>query len=305
MSVGGTRTDGVVRLHVGPAGTVWCGTPGTPAGDSGLSPWEFFSGRGAAVLDGARAVRLLGAADNAPLVLKLRAWQAGSPAAAATAVELWSPGQVPAAWLADDPAAVVRHLWQPAGGVAVRHAMTPADAATYAMIDARGNPGVVRRLAEQHPAWAALTFVGRDADAGCRLLCDIVDPRWFRHPVRPGRWTRLYAYLGVVPRTVAAVVAGAAGGGRHFNRAANAVGVWYNQGGKTDHKGYLAGVAAAAASEAAGVTAATRRLVSLVATTWVAAAARPHPELAFDAVRFFGDAKTARAYERHVAGIRD
>lgn len=302
------------RLHVAADGHVWYGDGSSPAVDTGLDPWAF--AESAAYLDRLEAVqvvRLLGTAGNASLVVKLHERRAVDPTFRDKPVYLASPAGVPAAWLRADPGAVLHHLLQPPPSARGCHLLSPADYPTYAMIDtlagSRGVPEVTRRIAAHHPAWPVFTFLrGADLDAACRLLCDVVDPRWFHHPARPTRLTRLYAHLGLTPQNAAAVAGEGASPGRHFNRAATAVRVWYNSGLRrpaAEPADFPGAVLAGPGPLGRRLLAGTRRLVALVAWVWADGASRTrHADGGFDPAVFFRDQATSAAFARHLAAAR-
>lgn len=314
-----TSTGSVVRLHADADGYVWLGTAAAPAADTHLDADDLFaSGAADDALAAARVVRLIGSAANAALIVRLSDHVRGRGFAAT--VQVGSPASVPAAWLAADPAAVLQAVWHPPAWAVPSpgwHDLGAADYCVYKMIDAlgdrRGNsvPDVVKRAAERHPAWPAVTFVtGYDRDAACRLMCDVIDPRWYRHPTRPGRWSKLFARLGLTPVN-AAHCAGEAAIEANSNRAATAVRVWYNRHSKAttidgSPGSFLLRQAAAADSLAAGLLSGTRRLVALVAGVWADAVCtrRPHMDGVFDPARFFRDAALADEFRAHLGAAR-
>ena len=307
------RTDLVLRLHTDKDGLVWYGDHEQLATNTCLDAWDFFETETyLEELDNARVVRLLGTRANSTLVVKLQERRAGNPEFAKKTVWLVSPASVPGCWLRDDPASVLHHLWQPPFGASLLgcwHEMTTADYSTYAMIDTLGDkpgrevPEVTRRIAEYHPAWDAITFVrGVDEDAACRLLADIIDPRWYRHPSRPGRFSRLHAHLGLTPENMAACT-GDGRSGFHFNRATNAVRVWYNrsaQRGIKEPGDFLGQVLDAHGDNLAkGLLRGTQRLVEFVSAVWLDVVSPRHPESGFDPAQFFRDAGAVKAFEQH------
>lgn len=307
------RTESVVRLHTDSGGLVWFGNDATPAENTRLDPWDFFeSEEYLEGLDEADAVRLLGTKDNAPLVVRLHERRMTRPQFKAASVVLGSPGAVPSAWLRYDPVAVMHHLWQPepsAAPAAHWHDMRPTDYATYAMLNVVSDRGPVpeyaRRTAEYHPAWPAVTFINSaDLDAACTLLCHIVDPRWFRHHVRPTRLSRLFAHLGLTPANMAVIAGDSAAQGRHFNRAATAVRVWYNQrvsrGSKAPGDFLLKSLAGRTLAD--GLLHGTRRMVSLLTWFWLhAVQTTTHPDGGFCPSRFFRDVAVGEAFTNHAA----
>ena len=62
------------------------------------------------------------------------------------------------------------------------------------------------KILRYQPTWAAVSFVPTvNMAAACKLVCEIMDPRWYNHPRRPQRATRLFAYLGIMPANLAAL----------------------------------------------------------------------------------------------------
>src|SRR5262245_1682497 len=172
---------------------------------------------------------------------------------------------------------------------------------TYALINALAaddDGERARRVVTYHPAWPALSFLdGLDADAACRLLATVIDPRWFRHPARPARVSPLAAFLGLTPAAVAACLAGSPAA-----RPALVVDTW---GGREPQASFAAGaflhrLANEYEHRAAGVLAACRRLLTFLRVFWTCELVE-HPEVRFDPARFFGDATLADDFARHWA----
>jgi hypothetical protein len=190
--------------------------------------------------------------------------------------------------------------------------MTPADYPTYSMMNTfseatgREVPDIALRIAEYHPAWPAVTFVPTaDHHAAVRLICDIADPRWYRHPTRPTRLSRLYSHLGLTPQNVLALL-GEGQPGHNFNRAKNAVRVWYNlRAQKTAREPgdfLLRLLDARKENRAFGLLRGTQKFVAFVCAVWSDALKPPHPEVGFAASRFFGkEPREAKAFDRHLS----
>jgi len=128
----------------------------------------------------------------------------------------------------DDGVAVLQRLWQPPVFSPAGHwrSLTPQLAAGYELAAAVGSE--VRRIAVRHPAWAVVSY-GRDLRAAERLLADLVDPGWYEHPLRPGRFSRLYAYLGIRPSHVDNVLEGIPPATPRALRLADLVAVTYGR----------------------------------------------------------------------------
>lgn len=309
-----TRTDTVLRLHVDSDGLVWYGDDGDPARSTYMDVEDFFhQGAAVSLLNDARAVRLLGCRSNAGLIAKLHEWrEKDKEAAKGVSIRLGSPGVVPNVDLEIDPEAVLHHIWQPPAHAALLgswHELAPSDYCTYAMINALASspglavPELVRRIAVYHPAWPAVTFIPTsDKDAACRLLCDIIDPRWYRHPTRPSRRSRLYAHLGLSPDNLAAC-SGEGLSGRYFDRCTNAVRVWYNRLAQKESRApgdFLLRRMDSYKEMKTGLLRGTKLMVDFVAAVWEDMVTVRHPEIAgFDPSVFFASVAVGKAYARH------
>lgn len=313
-----TRTDSLLRLHTDSSGKVWFGGDDVPAENSGLDPYAFFAEeKYLELLDDVRVIRLLGSRDNAALVIRLQGRRTATPGLKAE-VQLGSPSVVPAEWLRNDPVAVLYRLWQlptTSSTYSMWHCMDTSDLQTYAMIDASGSfkevPAVIKRIVTEHPAWPAISFMrSMSVDAACRLLCDIIDPRWYYHSVHPTRLTRLYAHLGLTPRNMACCVGVSSKQPHNFERAATALQVWYNQDTPRDMlklqpEDYLLRILMQHKDDLAkGLLRATQRLVSLVSAVWLDAVSAPDSQFKFDAKLFFNTSVEAAAFEQHLNEFR-
>lgn len=139
------------------------------------------------------ALRMLGVRTSAPWicwavergyrmeVAGVRAVRVGTATAPAAVLSRMEDCRVPAAY----------------GGW---HVVTSVDLATYRMLT---SPDQAAVLAVQHPVMRYLLFIpGLDLAAVSRLLCEVIDPRWYVVPEHPYRVATLQAYLGVSPRNL-------------------------------------------------------------------------------------------------------
>jgi hypothetical protein len=159
----------------------------------------------------------------------------------------------------------------------------------------------VRRIAQYHPAWPAISFINTlNCEYACKLLNEIVDPRWFIHPRRPERLSRLYSYLGLTPANVHAILRSGAGD-RYIERANIAVKSWYDPSVaiNDDPRGFLGRTSVGAKDQVVGVLRATQRFVALAATYWLGVVTKAHPEAGFQASLFFHEAEEVSAFEHH------
>ena len=303
------RVD-ILRLHTDDSGVVWYGDDSRLAVNSGLQAPDFIAS-GACDLDGAGQVRLLGTRSNARLIVHL----SRKPASRDNPTRLASPSLLATAALRRDPEAVLQHLWQPGyHGVCcgMWHDLSPLDHCAYELLtclkpDGTMLPGYLA-VACRHPAWHALSFLpSLDENAACRLLCEIVDPRWYVHPHRPGRLSKLYTYLGLTPANAKAYFA-AGFPGRHYYRASLAIRTWYSRR-LVDLRGadrdgprnflWRQYVALSGKDNPGAVLRTTRRLVRMVYEVWMAGVQPGHPDAGFLPQRFFEFHGEARAFAEH------
>jgi hypothetical protein len=295
---------GVFRLHTDKDGCVWFGDDERMAVNSWAEPADFVR---SGDFPGAACVRLLGVKGNAALVVTLQSRRLTRPG---QRVQLASPAVLATEGQRVNPRAVLQHLRQPAPSCHVGcywHDMTDQDYVSYALAfeladdDGRGLvPEAAQRTAAYHPAWPALRFVpDLNENCACRLLAEIVDPRWFRHPGHPGRFTRLYSHLGLTPENMAAYL-GLCPPGRHAYRAGLAVRTWYNRS-NPDRTGFFNELCGSYRDPVKGLLRGTQRLVNFVQAVWLHAVQPPHPEVGFDPYSFFKDEGLAQAFEQHRA----
>lgn len=297
---------GTLRLHTDREGVVWYGDDSTLATCSGLDPDEFVSG--GIEFGEFSDIALLGCRENGYLIHSLhlaRMFRAG------LSIRLGSPAIVPREAHRADPLLVLQYLRQPPYRLAGQwHDLDQKDFCTYSMIANLGNSQtvteVVRRISLVHPAWHALTFINNlELDTVCRLLCEIVDPRWYLHPGRPDRTTKLYSYLGLSPRNIRAWLSGSEPD-RHFDRMRCATLAWYNPTGCTGTTApgdFLWRCFDSQPDAVRGILRATQCFVSYLSAAWLAAISPRHPEanMELQMARFFADDETAAAFRNHMS----
>jgi hypothetical protein len=182
----------LIRLHVDAAGAVWLGDECDVAIETCRNPKDFFESKFLHRFEPDASFRLIGSAANAELIANLwRFVRSGPPCR----VELANPASMPRDASARAIMVLLSH--------ALPETLAPLSQRSfvgYALTAAvgRGDREWAERLLREHPAYGAVTFLpGIDREAVCRVLVDIVDPRWYRHPLRPDRFTRLYSKLKV------------------------------------------------------------------------------------------------------------
>jgi hypothetical protein len=285
----------VLRVHVA-GGTVWFGDETALAEDSGQAPAEFverFDELGVSLAG--CSIRVLGVPENAGLIARLSVSQTAG-------VKIAAPAVVPSVALRADPEVVLHYLWQPP--LTSRMAglwntvKGPADYCTYVIMDEIGADGSVSEtgidLLHDHPAWPVLSFAGSDPAASARLVCRIGDPRWYSHPVRPGRWTRLYSRLGLTPAGVTLAL--------QNQIPLPALDAW-----RSDRKlPPFALVAVAKYGYLLGMLRAAQTFVTAVALVWMDVLRPSGPDRTsapFDPERLFRVSTVAAAYRKHVCTV--
>lgn len=187
--------DDVFRVHLDTDGQIWFGRLGVSAVRAGLTLEEFL---GHATFKTATTVRVRGDAQNARLIAGMHEHRSQRRRRPLSIQVVQPVGNL-------DTRLTLHQLWQPCLGPTRVHELTTHDYTSYALIaelqtqrDALSDKA--RLLLRYHPAYPALAFVpGLDWLLGAWTLAHIVDPRWFCHPDRPHRQTKLFRYMGVQP----------------------------------------------------------------------------------------------------------
>lgn len=316
--VSATDCTQVLRLHVGPERTVWYGYDGCLGEDSFYSSKDFLRKSILLGLDlnHVRNIRLLGTAANAELIIGLHQRRIRNPAIVKTqSVQLCSPGICSLETNRLDSMFVLQQLWQPSptgllpGGW---HELSEKDYTTYALINAlQENHGMVddrvKRIVRYHPAWPALSFLpNHDVEAGCQLLAEIVDPRWFRHPFHPHRLTKLNSFLGLTPANITAYV----GGGSpsiNFRRLQLVLHAWWNRCPESGNKApnaFLCRIVLHHGDHEKGLLRACQWFVRFVQEVWLHEIGHRRSEMTFVPSVFFRGEDESRAYDQHRATMK-
>jgi len=304
----------LLRLHTDDQGHVWYGHDGAVGENSRCTVAVFFDKLKwlGVNLGSVRLIRLLGVPSNAELIVYLHHMRVRNKSLSrGQRVVLGSPMVCPTAEDRGSPARVLSHLWQqyavlPSG---CWHDLSDKDYTTYAIIAAlKDNKGEVdeqvRRIFRYHPLWPAVSFIpSGDHDAACLLAARIVDPRWFRHPTRPHRLSRLYVHLGLTPKNMHAWMTNFNDRDRNFDWLTVLMRSWLGRTGVTDRtrpQHFLWRAHAAAGGAHKGTMAATRRYVRFLYEVWSGEVAAPRPEGGFLPSSFFKSAEEVDAYSVHL-----
>ncbi len=306
-----SKTDDILRLHTDSEGIVWCGQSGVQAYCSGTTPEEFVLSQ---AYQDAQHVRVLGVSANARLICsiydkkfkqlnKKQVVQLGSPACCFHKSHL------------DSPQFVLQQMWQPATAVTSRwYGITNYDYTNYMSIAALQEYNQVgtklRQLIRYHPAWVALTFPATcSIEYGCRLACEIVDPRWYNQHGRPERTNCLMVHLGLTPENFRLLSKTNPPHGSALSNAATVLHAWAGNRIETkvdlaDPRNYLWRICHAHREQNyRGLLKASRAFVRLVRWTWlqeIAQAGQP----VFEPGRYFKHQSESVAYAEHLLQIK-
>lgn len=208
-------------LHLDCGNRVWWGAEGKTVECTGLNPSDFAR---QVKFEAHEVVRILGGQHSAGLVACL--W----PRLGRRLRLLVSPHLMQ---LPDDGLEAIQQL-RMVSETRCLGEIFDADYALYASCLLRvaveagalwaGEPPV--DLLRRHPVWPALSFIPwSDKDSAAYLVAEILEPRWFRHPWRPNRLTRLFSFLGLTADNADAFLLGGSTG-RHYERAAAVFRTW-------------------------------------------------------------------------------
>lgn len=293
----------VYRLHTDRHGEVWYGRNDIPVVGSDMVPDDFVD-RMALSLSGAKAIRIVGHKQNARLILCMhRLRQVKDQSSGLLLV-------APDSFVIDNPADVLYRLWQPDFSDRMSgscHVMAPGEFTSYLLaqtiMDADGKvDDKARRILRHHPAWPALSFVASlDEDAACFLVAEIMDPRFYRHPIHPGRLSRLYAYLGLTPLIVTAYLSRSAEYFRCGQRMCMVADCWFRNSQNSvslisSAGNFLLRIVKASRSPEMGMLRACEALVRFVVEVWQAGLSSQYefvPEMFFKH-------EEAPAFDRHL-----
>jgi len=215
-----------LKVHVGEDGVWYLDCDGMPQ-PTHMTVHDFMASDH---IRRAEKVRVIGTAANAALIVSLFDCRIRGRIAS---LEVATPLVCHTASDRKDPASVLYHMrrFSRAPSQVGFHEVTEHDYIVYAMaheIQMNGRvTSQVMRLLHMHPAWKPLTFVPTLNAARCaELLSIILDPRWFIDITRPDRATKLDKYLGLNPRTQAAVTLGSSSRPRGYARCKLVLGCW-------------------------------------------------------------------------------
>jgi hypothetical protein len=300
----------VLRLHTDTNGFVWYGDDDQLAVNSFLEADDFIqSDIFQEYLKTACCTRMLGNHANAALIVKLQQQRRRHPIRHQK-IQLTSPAIISTLAARQHPETVLHHLWQPGSSSCLPrswHNMNENDYCTYAMInegcgcDDAPLGEVVKRIVAYHPAWPALSFINSlSMTYACKLICEIVDPRWYVHPDHAFRPSRLFAYLGLTPQNAQAYT-GTGLPATNYSRFVLAVRTWYDRAGASNTpSGFLWRMFAAKGEGAEALLRCTQKLVHLIQTVWLYTVIPPHQEVGFVPQLFFPDAIDAEAFKAHL-----
>lgn len=288
-------------IHVDENDVVWYGDGSTFAKNTKARSHEFRLG----ALWNYSSIGLLSHRRNAEVIVNLFDQQVRH---AGPSVILHSPA--PLTQRQHDPVTVLHYLRHPSAPSqrGIHHPITMADVSTFALItelkksSGEITPAVLSR-GRDHPVCPGVDFISDvNYAAVCLVLAQIVDPRSYVDPMRPGRIGRIYSRLGLTLDNAAAFMSGHDGRWNYSNACA-AFNLWYTFSGGlfiTRPGEFLWKEFSRVGGGPRGLLRATQKAISLVVRFWITTYNLDHPEVGFDPERFFGDDATASAFRKHV-----
>ena len=285
-------------------GVVWYGDDDRMAVCSDKNMDEFLL---TDTLRNARVVRVIGHPQNCDFIEKLFhahliaglpkpvSIQVGSPAMAGDDSPVLTLAEM---WRASVDRSAINGYWA---------TLNDKDYATFLLMSVLHSEGGINdkalHTAQHHPAWPAVSFVWRyDPIAAIKLLVDIGDPRWYTHPTRPGRLSRLYSHLGLNPTNIRMMYREHQDIGPHFLKAKNLVDVWRSKTSADNDcqnpKAFLHRIERKHEYMDHGVMVASKRLIRFVREVWMAARTED-PEAGFSPEKFFRRSEEVIAFKRH------
>lgn len=260
-------------------------------------------------------IRMVGTRYNAALILGLRQRFSASP----PKIVLANPYICRTKAARRSPSDVLLAMWQPEASSRLPgcwHTLSETDCITYAMCDEfERNKGVVTtrlfELAAKHPAWPVITFIpDHHREAACVLLMLILDPRWYTHPSRPHRFSKVHAHLGITPKNTRNALEHmpVRQGGWNYSRVIAALLVWFNLdslrtfeiGDATTPSHFLWEVYKRGKSKCHGASTATKRLVNLICYVWTEAVVSKQADHYFQPSSFFRTMEECVAFQEHL-----
>ena len=203
--------NGILRLHTDSDGIVWCGQNGVCAVNSRLTPEEFVSRNS---FSSAKLVRILGLPVNANLIVRAYESQKSKPAAqlpvhsvlgkAARALEVGSAAVCPTAVTRRDPTEVLQRMWQSDTSGRLSACWRRVDSDMFnsylLRISLEESEEKAISIFRYHPLACPLGFLNSFSLKACVYWAsEVLDPRWFSHPDKPHRFTKLMRFLGLYP----------------------------------------------------------------------------------------------------------
>lgn len=301
-----------VTLHTDNDFSVWYSDNFIQGENTHSDITDFFNSDYMEQLDCAATISVLGIRNNAGLITQLYERQLTKQKYRNKRLFVRSPAAIPRKTLNDNIPVVLQRLRQPLASdcrAHQSHDIRPNDYITYSMIgsvlldNTSTVPEKAKRFLRQHPAFPAIDFVSSsNLDSACALICDIVDPRWFRHATHTSRQSNLYSYLGLTLQNMRCFCGETSNSESGFNRAVRAMKAWYNSNFDPDNTAagnFLSATFKKHTHKAKALLRCTQRFVSLLSHVWFAGVTNPHVEACFDSKRFFQDPEISRVFDAH------
>jgi hypothetical protein len=294
-----------LRLHNDVDGALWYGNRRVSAKpvDCGLE--DFAQSK---AFREAKVIRVVGVVENASLIERLHTLR--KKAGLRKSIQIVSPSVSKSknpenALLASWHASVSRG----AGGYCIE--MEDEHYSTYALVSELHKTAwtpseKARRLLRFHPAWPAFSFLPTlDINKACMIAGLIIDPRWFTHPTRPNRDTKLFSFFGVCPKVVEDVLVrkNLTGGGRTL--FSTLLGSWCSAGEPNIHDAgnFLHRILGSQDDEVRGHVIANKKYLKFVKQVWLQELSPTRH--VFDPNLFFLMKDESQAYVAHKASLKN
>ena len=209
-----------LRLHTDSEGMVWCGQNGVRAVNSKLTPKEFVTRNSFLT---AKLIRVLGMPSNAALIVT--AYEAHKkkhvlqlPAhnvlkKRLRSLEVGNATICPTAAIRADPVEVLQRMWQldTSGRLCAHWRRVDSNMFNSYLLSLGIAECEEKALSifRYHPLARSLGFLGSSHLNSCvRWVAEVLDPRWFVHPDKPHRLTKLMQFSGLTPANFKLLQAG-------------------------------------------------------------------------------------------------
>ena len=298
----------ILGIHTDADGEVCFSQVGRRPYRSKLSPATFVTRR---VFRDAEKIRVIGCPENAALIVAMYLQEGKRKSFRFFPQEIGSPALCYGRM--QDFEFVLNQIQQPdvpAQSCALWHRLSNLDYNNYLLINTLKSEkkynDMVRRVFRYHPVYPAVSFLPTaDMEAACRLVCEIIDPRWYNNIHRPGRASKLLEYLGINPRNFSALnglIHPGRSNQRNWQRAELVLRTWkgnHKSASLSDTRNFLWRIENSENGIVRGALKASRAFIQFVRLTWLQALAQKSREV-FVPDYFFKKREESEAWLQYV-----